>query len=292
MSALPRQQRVAAYAVIVRDEQVLLCRLSPRISPDERWTLPGGGVEHGEHPRDAVLREIAEETGLQALVSETARLYSAHLPGAWRAGSRVDAHALRIVYDGWVAPDAPEPRVVEVNGSTVDAAWKPLRGVLDGSVPVVPMVDEALTDHRPFRMQRVAAYALIRRDDAVLLTRISPLGYHTGAWTLPGGGIDHGEPPAAALTREVMEECGVDCEVGGLLDVHDLHFSGTAPSGRHEDYHGIHLIFAATVSPEAEPRVVEVGGTTDAADWVPLADIAAGTVEVTDVVLAALTGEA
>jgi 8-oxo-dGTP diphosphatase len=292
VSALPRQQRVAAYAVIVRDEQVLLCRLSPRISPDERWTLPGGGVEHGEHPRDAVLREIAEETGLQALVSETARLYSAHLPGAWRAGSRVDAHALRIVYDGWVAPDAPEPRVVEVNGSTVDVAWKPVRGVLDGSVPVVPMVDEALADHRPFRMQRVAAYALIRRDDAVLLTRISALGYHTGAWTLPGGGIDHGEPPAAALAREVMEECGVDCEVGGLLDVHDLHFSGTAPSGRHEDYHGIHLIFAATVPPEAEPRVVEVGGTTDAADWVPLADIAAGTVEVTDVVLAALAGEA
>jgi 8-oxo-dGTP diphosphatase len=292
VSALPRQQRVAAYAVIVRDEQVLLCRLSPRISPDERWTLPGGGVEHGEHPRDAVLREIAEETGLPALVSETARLYSAHLPGAWRAGSRVDAHALRIVYDGWVAPDAPEPRVVEVNGSTVDVAWKPVRGVLDGTVPVVPMVDEALADHRPFRMQRVAAYALIRRGDAVLLTRISALGYHTGAWTLPGGGIDHGEPPAAALAREVMEECGVDCEVGGLLDVHDLHFSGTAPSGRHEDYHGIHLIFAATVSPEAEPRVIEVGGTTDAADWVPLADIAAGTVEVTDVVLAALAGEA
>ena len=204
----------------------------------------------------------------------------------------MDAHALRIVYDGWVAPDAPEPRVVEVNGSTVDVAWKPVRGVLDGSVPVVPMVDEALADHRPFRMQRVAAYALIRRGDAVLLTRISALGYHTGAWTLPGGGIDHGEPPAAALAREVMEECGVDCEVGGLLDVHDLHFSGTAPSGRHEDYHGIHLIFAATVSPEAEPRVIEVGGTTDAADWVPLADIAAGTVEVTDVVLAALTGEA
>ncbi|MFN8195683.1 MAG: NUDIX domain-containing protein [Nocardioidaceae bacterium] len=289
MGTLPRQQRVAAYALIVRDEQVLLCRLSERISPEERWTLPGGGVEHGEHPRNAVLREIAEETGLLALVSDTARLYSAHLPGAWRAGTRVDAHALRIVYDGWVAPDAPPPQVVEVDGSTAEAAWKPLSGVLDGSVPVVPLVEEALADHRPFQMQRVAAYALIRREGAVLLTRISPVGYHTGAWTLPGGGIDHGEPPAEALAREVMEECGVGCEVGGLLDVHDLHFSGTAPSGRHEDYHGIHLIFAATVAGDAEPRVVEVGGTTDAVAWVPLDDIAHGRVEVTDVVHAALS---
>ncbi len=32
----------------------------------------------------------------------------------------------------------------------------------------------------------------------------STLGYHAGAWTLPGGGIDHGEPPAAALARGQM----------------------------------------------------------------------------------------
>ena len=61
-----------------------------------------------------------------------------------------------------------------------------------------------------------------------------------------------------------------------LLGVHDVHFSGTAPSGRHEDYHGVHLVFAATVAPDAEPRVVEVGGTTDAVAWVPVADIEAG----------------
>ena len=56
--------------------------------------------------------------------------------------------------------------------------------------------------------------------------------------------------------------------MGDLLDVHDLHFAGTAPSGRHEDFHGIHLIFAATVAADAEPRVVEVDGTTDAVAWV------------------------
>ena len=87
-----------------------------------------------------MVREVHEETGLDAEVGDTARVYSAHLPGVWREGRRVDAHALRIVYDGWVPVDAPEPRVVEVDGSTVEAAWHPLADVLDGTVPVAPMV--------------------------------------------------------------------------------------------------------------------------------------------------------
>ena len=283
---------MAAYAVIVREDQILLSRLAPRVSRNELWTLPGGGLDHGEDPRDAVVREIKEETGLDAEVGETARVYSAHIPGAWRDGQQVDAHALRIVYDGWVAPDAPAPACTEVDGSTIDARWIPIADVLSGATPVVGMVTEALADHHPVTMQRIAAYAVIRRDsantDEVLLTRIGPKGHHTGSWTLPGGGIDHGEAPARALAREVAEECGVTCEVGELLDVHDVHFTGTAPSGRVEDYHGVHLIFAATVPAGAEPRVVEVDGTTDDAAWVPLADIDSGAVDVLDVVRHAL----
>jgi ADP-ribose pyrophosphatase YjhB (NUDIX family) len=288
MARYPRRQRVAAYAVILREDEILLSRLAPRVSRDELWTLPGGGLDHGEDPRDAVLREIHEETGLDATVGETARVYSAHIPGAWRDGVQVDAHALRIVYDGWVPMDAPEPRVLEVDGSTVEAAWIPVADVLSGARPVVPMVAEALVDHRPYQLQRVAVYALIRRTDAVLLTRNSRKGPHPGMWTLPGGGIDHGERPTVALAREVHEECGVDCEVGALIDVHDLHFSGTAPSGRFEDFHGVHLIFESTVEADAEPRVLEVDGTTDAAAWVSLEDIESGAVPVLDVVRHAL----
>ena len=66
------------------------------------------------------------------------------------------------------------------------------------------------------------------------------------------------------------------CEVGELLGVHDTHFSGTAPSGRFEDYHGVHLLFAASVADGDEPRVVEVGGTTDDVAWVEEGDIASG----------------
>ena len=288
MGDLPIVQRVAAYAVILRDEQILLSRLSEAVTTEELWTLPGGGLEHGEHPREAVVREVHEETGLDVVVGDTARVYSLHLPTTWRDGRKVDVHSLRLVYEGTVARDAPRPRVVEVEGSTAEAAWVPIRDVLAGTVPVVSLVHEALADHQPFQMQRVAAYLLAERGDTVLLTRISPRGFHTGSWTLPGGGIDHGESPRAALAREVREECGVDCTVGDLVAVDDVHFAGTAPSGRHEDFHAIHLVFAGSLAEDAQPRVLEVDGTTDAVAWVPRADIVDGTVPVLDVVRVAL----
>lgn len=278
MSSTPKRQRVAAYAVILRDDEILLSRLSPLVTADELWTLPGGGLDHGEDPRDAVIREVHEETGLAASVSDTARVYSAHMPSVWRGGRRVNAHAVRIVYDGWVPPGSPEPHVVEVDGSTIEAAWQPLTSVFDGSLPVTPLVGDALADHRPHRLQRVAAYAVIRRDDRVLLTRVSSRGYHTGQWSLPGGGVEHGERPADALVREVREECGVSCEVGALLDVVDDHFSGVAPSGRFEDFHSVMLLFSAEIPADAEPRLTETDGTTDAVEWVALADIRSGAV--------------
>jgi ADP-ribose pyrophosphatase YjhB (NUDIX family) len=291
MASLPRRQRVAAYAVILRERagavEILLSRLAPKVSRTEMWTLPGGGVDHGEDPRAALLREIREETGLDATVGETARVYSAHMPRAARDGLLVDAHAIRIVYDAWVPTDAPVPRVVEVDGSTVEAAWHRVEDVASGAVPVAAQVTDALVDHQPHRLQRVAAYAVVLRGRDVLLTRLSGRAAHPGMWTLPGGGVDHGERPAAALAREVEEECGQACEVGDLLGVHDTHFSGHAPSGRIEDYHGIHLLFAATVG-DGEPRVVEVDGTTDEVAWVDRSDVESGRVPVLDVVTHAL----
>ena len=76
--------------------------------------------------------------------------------------------------------------------------------------------------------------------------------------------------------------------VGELLLVHDEHFSGTAPSGRYEDFHSVALVFAATVPDDAEPRVVEVGGTTDQVAWVPLREVTDGSRPVLDVVHEAL----
>lgn len=134
-----------------------------------------------------------------------------------------------------------------------------------------PRLRTMLADASPPRRQRVAAYALIRRDGEVLLTRMSSRTRIPGRWTLPGGGIDHGEDPKRALVREVFEETGLHVDPGPLADVHSSHFTGPRADGLVEDYHGIHLIFTAEVRPESrdvEPHVTEEDGSTDLARWV------------------------
>ena len=70
MTDLPGVTRLAAYAVIVQDGHILLCRVAPGNLGAGLWTLPGGGLEFGESPEVGVVREVEEETGL---ISENPR---------------------------------------------------------------------------------------------------------------------------------------------------------------------------------------------------------------------------
>jgi 8-oxo-dGTP diphosphatase len=125
----------------------------------------------------------------------------------------------------------------------------------------------------PTRTQRLGAYAVAVHAGRLLLTRISPIGYPAGAWTLPGGGVDHGESPHDTVRRELHEEAGLEALSSRLVDVHHVHVVDLGRGDMYEDYHGVHLLYAVEVDPSIEPHVVDVGGTTDLVRWVPIDEI-------------------
>ena len=64
---------VAAYAVIQNDDRDVL--LTRRRESDD-WVLPGGTVKETEAPWEAVVREVAEETGLEVAVDRLIGVYA------------------------------------------------------------------------------------------------------------------------------------------------------------------------------------------------------------------------
>lgn len=130
-------RRVGAYG-ICRDEsgRVLLARNSPLSEFPGLWTLPGGGVEQGEHPDDAVVREFGEETGLEVRVdglnTVTADVF--RLPGGDLE------HTDRIIYDVSVLGGTLQN---EAEGTTELVEW-----VTDPSaLPLMPFTAAALGHH-------------------------------------------------------------------------------------------------------------------------------------------------
>jgi len=110
---------------------------------------------------------------------------------------------------------------------------------------------------------RVAAYTLCQDDlGQVLLCHIDPSVGVGDLWTLPGGGLEFGEPPAAAALRELAEETGMVGQIIELVDVSDRCFR---PADGGEQLHAIRIVYRA--------RIVggtlhdELGGSTDMARW-------------------------
>ena len=129
-------------------------------------------------------------------------------------------------------------------------------------------------------MTRVAAYAWLRDEDRVLLCRLSQaVNDRAGMWTLPGGGIEFGEHPEAAMVREVEEETGLIVTPQGLRGIYT--FTKEDPA---ECFQSVQIVYNAKIQ-SGELRH-ELDGTTDRCDW-QLLDFA--TLPVVELVRAAIT---
>ena len=62
-------KRVVA-ALILKNGKVLVCQRTRHQSMPLKWEFPGGKIEDGEQPRDALRRELEEELGIDAQIGE------------------------------------------------------------------------------------------------------------------------------------------------------------------------------------------------------------------------------
>ena len=137
----PFDSRVGAYALIIRDEHILLTHWNPRHPGFEgAWTLPGGGMEPGEQPEQTMIREVFEETGFHVQSDGLMGVHSYWMTPEQRLdGQPRSNHACRVLYTAHVTGGELG---VEQDGSSDDAAWFPLARI--GSVKRLDLVDQGL----------------------------------------------------------------------------------------------------------------------------------------------------
>jgi ADP-ribose pyrophosphatase YjhB (NUDIX family) len=115
-----RERRVGAYGLCVDESgRVLLVQLAGGRHRG-LWTLPGGGIDFGERPVEAVVREVREETGLAVRVGELLDVDTERVV-VERNGELVERNPLRILYRVHVVGGALGAHPTD--GTTTAAAW-------------------------------------------------------------------------------------------------------------------------------------------------------------------------
>ncbi|WP_020681254.1 NUDIX hydrolase [Marinobacterium rhizophilum] len=135
--ALPPRPVPAASAVLMRNGCVLLVQRAQ--APNRGyWSFPGGKIRAGETVRQAVLRELGEETGVSASAGSILTV----LDVMAHRGDRLDYHYLLVViYCEWLSG---VPRAAD---DAADARWIPIERLRRGDYlltdTVLPVLDLA-----------------------------------------------------------------------------------------------------------------------------------------------------
>ena len=132
---MPDRPTVAVGAVVVHDGDLLVIKRG-HAPATGRWSLPGGRVEAGELLVEAVVREVLEETGLEAACGEMI---------GWTERVDDDGHFVILDFEATVL----ERRDPTPGDDAIEALWAPLSDVTD--LDLVDGVAEFLHEHGVLR---------------------------------------------------------------------------------------------------------------------------------------------
>ncbi len=206
--------------------------------PDFPWLgIPGGALELGESIRDCATREIYEETGVQAEITDLLGVFShpqyeLHYPNGdrtqpWTVGlvghtsdqvGMLDAN--EIIGASFRPIDEVYPRLFIQYQHIIDA-YRSARGYALEAVYSLP----TLKPYFPILRQKVGTARLILPGTSMLV--YDERGYVLAVrkvgrthWRFPAGFSDIGESSSATAVREMKEETGLDVEPIGLVGIY------------------------------------------------------------------------
>lgn len=98
---------VVAAAVVIEQGRVLLTQRKAGSHLAGAWEFPGGKVEAGEDPREALVRELREELGVEVSAGEV-------LDVTFHRYDEADKAVLLLFFEAATTPGSPEPRALDV----------------------------------------------------------------------------------------------------------------------------------------------------------------------------------
>lgn len=124
---------LVSAAVLVEGGRVLVSQRKKGAHLEHLWEFPGGKVEHGEDPREALRRELVEELGVEADIGDVVEVTFHRYEEAAKS-------VLLLFFDATRRPGSPEPEARDV----ADFAWADLAMLASARFPPadVPVLEK------------------------------------------------------------------------------------------------------------------------------------------------------